>query len=128
MQSRCVPRAIVVLLLILSPSLGRAAVITDFDSTQPRGFNELLCVFNATVENDQGQDLCPVEEGFRAPQRVGEGTKYHDWSGITMANAIRDPAFLSSLSVANQDFINFLYAAAELGLDNYARPWIILWG
>ena len=60
------------ILLLLSPSRLRTAVITDFDSTQPRGFNELLCTFNAEVVNDQGQDLCPVEEGFRAPQRVGK--------------------------------------------------------
>ena len=95
MKSRYVSFAILVFFVLLSPALLKAAVITDFDSTQPRGFNQVLCTFNATVENDQGQDLCPVEEGFRAPQRVGEGTKYHDWSGMMMANATRDPSFLA---------------------------------
>ena len=119
MKSRCLSLAILAFVLLVSPLFLKAAVITDFDSTQPRGFNQLLCIFNATVQNDQGQDLCPVEEGFRAPQRVGEGTKYHDWSGMMMANATRDPSFFSSLSVANQDFINFLYGAAAQGLDAY---------
>ena len=119
MKSRDLLLAIVGLLLLFNPSLVRSAGLTDFDSTQPRGFNELLCIFNATVVNDQGQDLCPVEEGFRAPQRVGEGTKYHEWSGMMMANATRDPSFFSTLSVANQDFINFLYATAAKGLDTF---------
>ena len=109
MKSRCLSLAILAFVLLVSPLFLKAAVITDFDSTQPRGFNQLLCIFNATVRNDQGQDLCPVEEGFMAPQRVGEGTKYHDWSGMMMANATRDPSFFSSLSVANQELINFLY-------------------
>jgi hypothetical protein len=119
MKSRDVLRTIVVLFFLLSPLPAESAGLTDFDSTQPRGFNELLCIFNATVVNDQGQDLCPVEEGFRAPQRVGEGTKYHEWSGTMMANATRDPAFFSTLAVANQDFINLLYAAAAKGLDTF---------
>ena len=92
MKLRRLSLASLVVFLPVSSSPVRAAVITEFDSTQPRGFNELLCIFNATIENDQGQDLCPVEEGFGAPQRVGEGTEYHGWSGMMMANATRIPS------------------------------------
>ena len=33
---------------------------------------------------------------------------YHEWIGSIIANAMRDPAFLASLDVTYQDFINFI--------------------
>ena len=33
---------------------------------------------------------------------------YHEWVGSIIANAMRDPAFLATLDVTYQDFINFI--------------------
>lgn len=112
----------------VSASYG-AANITDSDSTQPRGFGGPLDIINpdacanGPVLNDQGQDLCPMIEGIMSPQfhaSVGGQTEdFNDWKGMMMGNSARDPAFFATLNVANQDFINLLYAAAAQGLDTY---------
>jgi hypothetical protein len=94
-----------VLLMVLalgSPATAPAAAITESDSTQPRGAAER--------KNDAGQPLGPVTEGFRASAYWGseQEVEYRDWVGTMMANATRDPAFFASLSVANQDLIDFI--------------------
>ena len=86
-----------------------AAVVSENDSTQPRGAPE-------GEVNVAGQSLDPITEGFRAPARFdGEITPnedsknpYRDWVGSIMANAMRDPGFMATLNVANQDLINFI--------------------
>jgi hypothetical protein len=78
-------------------------VITGHDSTRPRGAPE-------SVSNKAGQDLSPVIHGFKAPaNRASENRKeYREWAGMMMANAMRDPAFFATLSVANQDIIKLV--------------------
>jgi hypothetical protein len=92
------------LLLVGLPVLGRAAAITDEDSTQPRG---------AALEdarNEAGQLLDPIVDGFRAPAfRANlQDDSYTDWAGTMMANATRDPAFFAAMSIANRDIIEFV--------------------
>ncbi len=106
----------IILVLILGTGNVLGAAITENDSTQPRG----APLDNAT--NDQGQLLDPVVEGFRAPgYRAGYDADarniYFDWSGNIMGNTNHDPAFYSTVSVANRDFINFTNAAALNGVD-----------
>lgn len=113
------------------PTFGFAAAhITDFDSTQPRGFGGSLDIYHPNacasgpVYNDQGQDLCPIIEGLWSPfyyvANGGQGSQdrfFYAWKGMTMGNAARDPAFFATLSVANKDFTNLIYAAANKGVD-----------
>jgi hypothetical protein len=93
--------ALVGLLVVELPLLGRAAAVSDDDSTQPRG---------APLENARnagGQLLDPIIDGFRAPAfraSLQEDT-YTDWAGTMMANATRDPAFFATLSIANRYII-----------------------
>ena len=90
------------------------AAISKNDSTQPRGAS-------TDVENDAGQSLDPIIDGFRAPIRFdGEITPnedsknpYRDWVGSIMANAMRDPGFMATLNVANQDLINFINSLSD---------------
>ena len=81
-----------------------AAVITENDSTQPRG----TPLHNAT--NQRGQLLDPIVDGFRAAAFRGQEQDeiYHNWSGMMMANSSRDPAFFAQLSVANYDIIRLI--------------------
>ena len=81
-----------------------AAVITENDSTQPRG----TPLHNTT--NQRGQLLDPIVDGFRAAAFRGQEQDeiYHNWSGMMMANASRDPAFFAQLSVANHDIIELI--------------------
>lgn len=86
-------------------------VIIGQDSTRPRGAPE-------GVFNEAGQDLSPVVNGFKSPAyRADEhGKEYKQWAGTIMANAMRDPAFFATLSVANQDMIkliNNIYKSQE---------------
>ena len=95
--------------IIATTVLAMAAAVSENDSTQPRGAE-------TGFVNEAGQSLDPVEDGFRAPARFdGEITPtedsknpYRHWVGSIMANAMRDPAFMATLNVANKDFINFL--------------------
>ena len=87
-----------------SAQLAHAAAVTERDSTQPRG---------APLEdakNERGQLLDPITDGFRAPayRAITQDDAYTDWAGSIMANAMRDPAFLATLSVANRDMIEFV--------------------
>ncbi|UCD36176.1 MAG: hypothetical protein JSU90_04930 [Nitrospiraceae bacterium] len=117
MKKRSSSVTLAMLSLLLLPSFLMAAAITEFDSTQPRGFAEGRCSPGGYILNEQGLDLCPADDGFGAPQRVGESGTYRDWAGSIMANAARDPSFFATVSVSNKDFLNFLYAAASKGLD-----------
>jgi hypothetical protein len=95
--------ALVGLLVVELPLLGRAAAVSDDDSTQPRG---------APLEdarNAGGQLLDPIIDGFRAPafRASLQEDSYTDWAGTMMANATRDPAFFATLSIANRDIIEF---------------------
>ncbi len=119
MKVKCIETIALVLLVFSTPGSLMANVLTDFDSTQPRGFMENSCGYGLEVLNDQGQDLCAVKEGFRAPQRLGDGNHYRDWAGMTMGNAARDPAFFATTYVANNDFINLIYAAVAKGIDTF---------
>jgi hypothetical protein len=78
-------------------------VIIGHDSTRPRGAPE-------EVSNKVGQDLSPVVNGFKSPAyRADKHRKeYKEWAGTIMANAMRDPAFFATLSVANQDMIKLI--------------------
>jgi hypothetical protein len=78
-------------------------VIIGHDATRPRGAPE-------GVSNNGGQDLSPVVYGFKSPAyRAGDHKKeYKDWAGTIMANAMRDPAFFATLSVANKDVIRLI--------------------
>ncbi|MEW6220748.1 MAG: hypothetical protein AB1634_14620 [Thermodesulfobacteriota bacterium] len=71
--------------------------------------NDYVILKRKMLPNDQGQSLAPITDGFRAPARFDtpEGF-YRDWAGNIMANAIRDPGFFATLSVANQDLITFI--------------------
>ncbi|RJX27091.1 MAG: hypothetical protein C4531_14430 [Desulfurivibrio sp.] len=101
--------------------------ISDFDSTQPRGFGGPLDLVNpdacanGPVLNAAGQDLCPMIDGMPAPQFHasvgGQQEEFNDWKGMTMANAARDPSVFATMNVANQDFINLVNAAAGQGFD-----------
>lgn len=98
---------IVLAVLAMLPAFLPAAVITDGDSTQPRG--EPL----KGAKNDQGQLLDPIIDGFRSPAyRAGIDSDsreaYFHWSGSMMGNTIRDPSFFAALSVANKDLINYI--------------------
>ncbi|MCH6564196.1 MAG: hypothetical protein IH800_17450, partial [Myxococcales bacterium] len=81
-----------------------AAVITENDSTQPRG----TPLHNTT--NQRGQLLDPIVDGFRAAAFRGQEQDeiYQNWAGMMMANARRDPAFFAQLSVANHDIIELI--------------------
>ncbi len=81
-----------------------AAVITENDSTQPRG----TPLFNKN--NQRGQLLDPIEDGFRSAAFRGQEQDeiYENWAGMMMANAMRDPAFFAQLSVANADVIKLI--------------------
>jgi hypothetical protein len=57
--------------------------------------------------NAAGQNLDPIEDGFRSPARF-PGVEYTEWSGNIMSHAMRDPSFFAALNVANRDFINLL--------------------
>ncbi|RNC68375.1 MAG: hypothetical protein ED859_10640 [Desulfuromonadales bacterium] len=111
------PQSILFLLLlfVIVPTLSwSAALITDMDSTQPRGFT------GPPVYNDQYQSLLPVIEGFYSPAfryRAGNDGDWREWAGMTMANAARDPAFYPTVGVANKDFVNLLLAAVAVGID-----------
>jgi hypothetical protein len=93
-------------ILLIVPTISWSAVVTEHDSTQPRG--------SATgVYNEQYQPLDPIREGFHAPASrasMRQGSLFHDWAGMTMANATRDPSFYATVSVANKDVINFANA------------------
>ncbi len=120
---------LVPLFLGSSVFLTAAKNITDFDSTQPRGFGGPLdqiqpnaCV-QGPVHNDQWQDLCPIVDGIWSPQwhaytDPGMEDYFDEWKGMTMGNAARDPAFFATLSVANQDVIDLLNAAASVCADH----------
>ncbi|TFH44212.1 MAG: hypothetical protein E4G94_03965 [ANME-2 cluster archaeon] len=88
------------------------------DSTQPRGAP-------LGIYNSQGQLLDHIDTGFMSPAyraSVNGDTReefYPHWAGMTMANAMRDPAFDATLSVANKNVIDLIYAAAAYGLDEY---------
>lgn len=106
---------LVLILIGIMPVLVLSATITEKDSTQPRG-TPLKQDFN-----DQKQLLDPIIHGFRAP--AYRGTEKHrnydysqiffDWSGMLMANAMRDPAFFATLSVANRDVIRLFNKLAQ---------------
>ncbi|NQV01005.1 MAG: hypothetical protein HQ542_00020, partial [Bacteroidia bacterium] len=91
-----------------------AAAVSENDSTQPRGA--------ATGTNAAGQTLDPITEGFRAPVRFDSEVfrggilrnLYEEWAGSIMANAMRDPAFMATLNVANQDLINYVNTLAPI--------------
>jgi hypothetical protein len=89
--------------LVATSEAGMAQGITRHDSTQPRGANE-------GILNQAGQDLSPVTDGFRSPayRAVTQVKEYKEWAGTMMANAMRDPAFFATLSVANADIIKLL--------------------
>lgn len=97
---RLITAVLMVLLLGASTAL-MAAVITENDSTQPRGA--------PPGTNTQGQILDPVNQGFMSPAFRAQFDLgiHHDWAGMLMGNAIRDPGAFSTFSVANQDFINY---------------------
>lgn len=119
-------------LLAMATVVGQGAVqaaknVTSFDSTQPRGFGSQADPLHpgecegrkGEVLNDQDQDLCPIEGGVWTPfyylGNDGQGSMagYFDtWKSSIMGNGARDPAFFSTLAVANQDVINLLNAAA----------------
>ena len=117
-------------MVLWSGPVQSASNITDWDSTQPRGFggpddeyftNECA---QGPVYNSWGQDLCPIVDGFYSPQHYvgmgGQGSQdryFYEWKGMMMGNAARDPAFFATLSVANKDFVNLLIAAVSRGLD-----------
>lgn len=94
--------------LLLVGLSAQAAVITDQDSTQPRG--DLI-----GEENAAGQSLDPIVDGFMSPhQRANYNYPLWDdhyaWSGMAMGNAMRDPAPMAMLSVVNKFFIKYLNA------------------
>ena len=131
MKLKHVLALLIAFFLLEVPNSGYAAKnITDFDSTQPRGFGGPLDVINpdacsqGPVYNDQGQDLCPMIDGLWSPQwhaYTDSGMKdyFEEWKGMTMGNAARDPAFFATLSVANKDVINLLNAAAGACYPDY---------
>jgi hypothetical protein len=94
-----------VLMLLVATSTAFGSVFTDEDSTQPRGAS-------TGGVSSEGQSLDPVSEGFMSPAFRGQQSAailqlYEDWAGMPMANSSRDPGFLSTLMVANRDFINY---------------------
>jgi len=92
------------ILILLGISVTAVAmVVSGQDSTQPRGSKE-------GISNSAKQDLSPVVQGFAASATNAVETKgdYENWAGMMMANAMRDPAFFATLSVANRDMINLL--------------------
>jgi hypothetical protein len=95
-----------VLILFIAPPL-YAAGITKFDSTQPREGPEAM--------NDQGQDISPIIDGFMSPHQRSEyiyplWKDHYSWSGMMMANSMRDPAFIAMLNVVNKTFIRYVNA------------------
>ena len=90
--------------LIATSVVAFGAVITENDSTQPRGAPSGV--------NDRGQVLDPINEGFRSPAQiinpVGSDNFYREWTGSIMAYSVRDPSFFATLNVANQDIIDFI--------------------
>ena len=130
MKTKLILMGICFLLLVFIPGFLMAAEnITNFDSTQPRGFGGPQDQFDPNacsqgpVYNDQGQNLCPIVDGLWSPQFHasvgGQEGEFEEWKGMMMGNAARDPAFFATLSVANQDFINLVYAAVQYGIDDY---------
>ena len=124
-------RIVIVLFAVagLVATANSASLITDFDSTQPRGFGGATDIYHPNgcaygpVYNAKGQDLCPIKDGIWSPQyhasRGGQDDEFKEWKGMMMGNAARDPAFFATLSVANSDFLNLLYATAGKGWDTY---------
>jgi hypothetical protein len=90
-----------VLIIFMTFSAAFGAVITENDSTQPRGA--------PPATNSDGQRLDPVVQGFMSPAFRGQQDLelHFDWSGMMMAQSMRDPAAISTLMVANRDFINY---------------------
>lgn len=107
---------ILVIALLLAPGFIHAAAITEFDSTQPRGAP-------AGVDNDQNQPLDPIVEGFRSAARFGNAADnfYGQWAGSIMTYAMRDPSFVATLNVANQDFINFINSLSDADLAKFLQ-------
>ncbi|MEJ2407526.1 MAG: hypothetical protein P8171_25340 [Candidatus Thiodiazotropha sp.] len=96
----------IVLILLVTPQL-YAAKITAFDSTQPRGATE--------AENDQGQDISPIIDGIMSSHQRAEYVHplwddHYAWSGMMMANSMRDPSFIATLNVVNKLFIRYVNA------------------
>jgi hypothetical protein len=102
-KTTLVVKSFMALALLVASAQGMAQGITGHDSTQPRGANE-------GILNQAGQDLSPVSDGFRSPayRAVTHAGAYKEWAGTMMANAMRDPAFFATLSVANADIIRLL--------------------
>ncbi len=120
--------ALLIAAIIPWPAMA-AMNITSFDSTQPRGFGGLndplnpnKCPSGSSSYSGSGgwggdgswgghdwsgggsssgqQNLCPVVEGFWAPQRYAakQSSIFNNWRGMMMGNAARDPAFFATLS------------------------------
>ena len=115
-SSNRIPLCVLCGLLVLG--IAPAAEITKRDSTQPRGSA-------AGAKNAAGQSLNPVADGFRHPTRRGDAgySPFGEWAGNTMANAMRDPAFLAELASANEDqikLLNALYGSSDPAQRNQA--------
>jgi hypothetical protein len=94
------------LILIVAPQL-HATGITSTDSTQPRG--------TPAAVNELGQDISPMIDGFMSPHQRSEYAHpiwddHYTWSGMIMANSIRDPSFIAMLNVVNKTFIRYVNA------------------
>lgn len=89
------------LIILAMISFAFGAVITENDSTQPRGA--------PAATNSAGQNLSPIVQGFRSPAFRGQFDieLHREWAGMMMAYSMRDPGAFATLNVANQDFINY---------------------
>ncbi|MEJ2609741.1 MAG: hypothetical protein P8179_06520 [Candidatus Thiodiazotropha sp.] len=96
----------IALFIAVSPQL-HAAKITSKDSTHTRG--------GQTATNDLGQDLSPIIDGIMSSHQRAEYTHplwddHYSWSGMMMANSMRDPSFMAMLNVVNKTFIRYVNA------------------
>ncbi|MET0009322.1 MAG: hypothetical protein ABW124_18660 [Candidatus Thiodiazotropha sp. 6PLUC9] len=94
------------LILIFVPQL-QATGITDSDSTQPRGAPANI--------NNLGQDISPLKDGIMSSHQRSEyiypiWDDHYSWSGMMMANSMRDPSFMAMLNVVNKTFIRYVNA------------------
>lgn len=71
-----------------------AEVITEHDSTQPRG--------SPGGTNDLGQSTDPISDGFRAPARFGNAPDniFQNSMGSIMSYSARDPSVFAASSLA----------------------------
>lgn len=106
------PLLMVLMVLLFLPGIVMAATLgpdsTEMDSTQPRG--DVIGDVNAA-----GQDLSPIDIGLMSPHQRAEydydlWDDHYSWSGMAMANSMRDPSFMAMLSVVNKYFIKYLNA------------------